>query len=109
LKDLLALKQQQAGVVEAREAVKQGEETLRQGRSIMLFTIVTIVFVSFHPLTPRRRIKLYLRQELTGVQLPLSFFTGIFGMNAIELTGSTGDYHFRDIFVYMGKLKLLQP
>jgi len=46
LRDLLALKQQQAGVVEAREAVKQGEETLRQGRSIMLFTIVTIIFVS---------------------------------------------------------------
>jgi len=45
LKELLALKQQQAGVVEAREAVKQGEETLKQGRSIMLFTIVTITFV----------------------------------------------------------------
>ncbi|TVY38013.1 hypothetical protein LSUB1_G005115, partial [Lachnellula subtilissima] len=36
---LLDLKQQQAGVVEAREAVKQGEETLKQGRAIMLFTI----------------------------------------------------------------------
>ncbi len=46
LKDLLDLKQQQAGVVEAREAVKQAKETLKQGRSIMLFTIVTIVFVS---------------------------------------------------------------
>jgi len=50
LKDLLALKQQQAGVVEAREAVKQGEETLKQGRSIMLFTIVTIIFVRHSPL-----------------------------------------------------------
>jgi hypothetical protein len=48
LKDLLALKQQQAGVVEARESVKQGEETLRQGRAIMLFTIITIVFVSLY-------------------------------------------------------------
>lgn len=46
LKDLLSLKQQQASLVEAREAVKQGEETLRQGRAIMLFTIVTIIFVS---------------------------------------------------------------
>ena len=46
LKGLLALKQQQAGVVEARESVKLGEETLKQGRSIMLFTIVTIIFVS---------------------------------------------------------------
>ncbi len=46
LKDLLTLKQQQAGVVEAREAVKQATETLKQGRSIMLFTVVTIIFVS---------------------------------------------------------------
>lgn len=42
---LLGLKQQQAGVVQAREAVRQAEEVLRQGRSIMLFTVITIVFV----------------------------------------------------------------
>ena len=48
LKDLMELKQQQAGVMEAREAVKQGEESLKQGRSIMLFTVVTIIFVSHH-------------------------------------------------------------
>lgn len=32
--------------LEAREAVEQGRETLRQGRTIMLFTVVTIIFVS---------------------------------------------------------------
>jgi len=46
LKDLLTLKQQQAGVIEAREAVKQAALTLKQGQSIMLFTVVTIIFVS---------------------------------------------------------------
>jgi len=50
LNDLLGLKQQQMGVVEARlearEAVEQGRETVRQGRTIMLFTVVTIIFVS---------------------------------------------------------------
>ncbi|PMD59492.1 uncharacterized protein K444DRAFT_613449 [Hyaloscypha bicolor E] len=61
---LLGLKQQQAGVVQAREAVRQAEETLRQGRSIMLFTVITIIF------------------------LPLTFGTGIFGMN-LETFGST--------------------
>ncbi|KAK3312089.1 hypothetical protein B0H66DRAFT_394121 [Apodospora peruviana] len=61
LKDLLTLKQQQAGVIEAREAVKQAQLTLKQGQSIMIFTIVTIIF------------------------LPLSFCVGFFGMNAIEL------------------------
>ncbi|KAG9240812.1 hypothetical protein BJ878DRAFT_524053 [Calycina marina] len=77
LKDLMELKQQQAGVVEAREAVKQGEESLKQGRSIMLFTVVTIIF------------------------LPLSFFASIFGMNAVELTGEDGNLHIKDIFIYM--------
>jgi hypothetical protein len=46
LDGLLGLKQQQAGVIQAREAVRQAEETLRQGRSIMLFTVITIIFVS---------------------------------------------------------------
>jgi hypothetical protein len=49
LKDLLALKQQHVSIVEAREAVKQSqknEETLMQGRAIMMFTIVTIILVS---------------------------------------------------------------
>lgn len=32
--------------LEAREAVEQGRETVRQGRTIMLFTVVTIIFVS---------------------------------------------------------------
>lgn len=63
LKDLLTLKQQQAGVIEAREAVKQAQLTLKQGQSIMIFTIVTIIF------------------------LPLSFFASLFGMNAAELNG----------------------
>ncbi|KAL1861709.1 hypothetical protein Daus18300_008678 [Diaporthe australafricana] len=34
--DLLGLKQQQASVVQAYEAMKQGEETVRQGKAIML-------------------------------------------------------------------------
>lgn len=55
--DLLNLKQQQASVVQARQSVRQGEETVRQSRSIMMFTIVTIFF------------------------LPLSFMSSIFGMN----------------------------
>lgn len=43
--DLLGLKQQQAGIVQAYEAMKQGEETVRQGKAIMVFTVMTIVFV----------------------------------------------------------------
>jgi hypothetical protein len=54
LNELLALKQQQMGVVEARlearEAAQQGRETVRHGRTIMLFTVVTIIFVSSNKL-----------------------------------------------------------
>lgn len=45
MNDLLGLKQQQASVVQAYEAMKQGEETVRQGKAIMIFTVLTIIFV----------------------------------------------------------------
>ncbi|KAI0520827.1 hypothetical protein F5B22DRAFT_598556 [Xylaria bambusicola] len=57
---LLSMKQQQASVVQAWQAVRQSEETIKQGRSIMVFTLATIVF------------------------LPLSFLTSVFGMNNRE-------------------------
>ncbi|KAH7382941.1 hypothetical protein BKA64DRAFT_683555 [Cadophora sp. MPI-SDFR-AT-0126] len=75
LKDLLTLKQQQSGIFEAREAVKQATETLKQGRSIMLFTVVTIIF------------------------LPLSFISSIFGMNTKEF--NDGLMNLREQFYYM--------
>ncbi|KAG6363933.1 hypothetical protein INS49_009036 [Diaporthe citri] len=77
VKDLLELKQQQAGVVQAWQSVKYSNEAMRQGRSILVFTIVTIVF------------------------LPLSFMSSIFGMNAIEFGGSDNVMHLRDQFTYM--------
>ncbi|KAK7744941.1 hypothetical protein SLS53_003174 [Cytospora paraplurivora] len=61
--ELLSLKQQQASVVQTYESTRQGEETVRQGKAIMVFTVVTIIF------------------------LPLSFMSSLFGMNAVELTG----------------------
>jgi len=80
LDSLLGLKQQQAGVVQARESVIQAEETLRQGRSIMLFTVITIIF------------------------LPLSFVSGIFGMNAAEFNG--GIWNLRRELKYMFPISL---
>ena len=69
LQDLLALKQQQASIIEARMALKRADLSIHQGRSIMLFTIVTIFF------------------------LPLSFFTSIFGMNNKEWEASPMSIH----------------
>jgi hypothetical protein len=46
LQALLSLKQQEISITESRAALQQGEESVKQGRAIMAFTIVTIFFVS---------------------------------------------------------------
>lgn len=58
------LKQKQANVSEARSSRKQAEAAARHGRIILLFTVVTIIF------------------------LPMSFLTGWFSMNANDLNSS---------------------
>ncbi|KXH38076.1 hypothetical protein CSIM01_04566 [Colletotrichum simmondsii] len=58
--ELLDLKQKVASLKETRE-------TTKQGRAVMLFTIVTIIF------------------------LPLSFFTSYFGQNVVEFTGDASN------------------
>jgi hypothetical protein len=52
LRELLDMKQQQAGIIEAKAAIRRADETVVQGRSIVVFTVVTIFFVSRpqHPL-----------------------------------------------------------
>ena len=54
-KDLLDMKQKQANIVEAHLAREQTEVAADQSRSVMIFTIFTIIF------------------------LPLSFFASVFG------------------------------
>ncbi|KAK8071235.1 hypothetical protein PG997_011438 [Apiospora hydei] len=61
LEGFLTLKQQQASIVEAKAALQRAEESVKQGRAIMAFTIVTIFF------------------------LPLGFFATFFGMNNVEI------------------------
>jgi len=80
--------------LEAREAVEQGRETVRQGRTIMLFTVVTIIFVG-------RTLFSYERLPDIVTQMPLSFLASIFGMNVAELNGGT--LTFREEFTYMCK------
>ncbi|KAI0538428.1 hypothetical protein GGR58DRAFT_299134 [Xylaria digitata] len=60
VKDLSQLRQQQDSVVQARQSVKLSLDSIDQGRTIMVFTIVTIIFS------------------------PLSFLSSIFGMNNAE-------------------------
>ncbi|KAI0521730.1 hypothetical protein F5B22DRAFT_596029 [Xylaria bambusicola] len=60
VKDLSQLRQQQDSVVQALQSVKLSLDSMDQGRTVMVFTIVTIIFS------------------------PLSFLSSIFGMNNAE-------------------------
>ncbi|KAI1343545.1 hypothetical protein F5Y15DRAFT_427914 [Xylariaceae sp. FL0016] len=60
VKDLSQLRQQQDSVVQAYQSVTLSREGINQGRAIMVFTVVTIIFS------------------------PLSFMSSIFGMNNAE-------------------------
>ncbi|KAI1259733.1 hypothetical protein F5Y18DRAFT_433045 [Xylariaceae sp. FL1019] len=73
---LLTMKQQQASVVQAWQAVKQSEETINQGRSIMVFTLATIVF------------------------LPLSFITSVFGMNNQEFGDNSWPIKWQLLYIF---------
>jgi hypothetical protein len=39
------MKQQQAGIIEAKAAIKRADEAILQGRSILVFTVFTVFFV----------------------------------------------------------------
>ncbi|KAI8950104.1 hypothetical protein F4801DRAFT_550346 [Xylaria longipes] len=60
VKDLSRLRQQQDTVIQALQSVKLSQDSINQGRTIMVFTIVTIIFAA------------------------LSFLSSIFGMNNAE-------------------------
>ncbi|KAK0722674.1 hypothetical protein B0T26DRAFT_801390 [Lasiosphaeria miniovina] len=64
LTSTMAHLQQEASVVRSFESAWQGEETAKQGKALMLFTIVTVIFS------------------------PLSFMSSIFSMNSVELSQS---------------------
>ena len=75
------MKQQQASVIHAWQSVRQSDETIRHGRSIIVFTLATIIFVS---LTTPSAQKV---ETANRTQLPLSFITSVFGMNTFEWSG----------------------
>lgn len=77
--DLLDLKQKHANAFEARFARDQAADTTRQGKTIMVFTIVTIIF------------------------LPLSFITSIFTINLTEFPkgpDGVGELHLSYVAKY---------
>lgn len=51
LRELLDMKQQQSNIIEAKAAIRRADESVLQGRSIVVFTVVTIFFVSSQTLS----------------------------------------------------------
>ncbi|KAF4163701.1 hypothetical protein CNMCM6936_000488 [Aspergillus lentulus] len=78
VENLLDLKQKQANVDESRLARWEAEVTQTQSRSVMVFTIFTVIF------------------------LPLSFFTSLFGINVREWSGTEANPNFRQMFLIAG-------
>ncbi|KAJ5591483.1 uncharacterized protein N7459_001852 [Penicillium hispanicum] len=76
---LLDLKQKQANVDEAKMARWQAEVTQDQSRSVMVFTIFTVIF------------------------LPLSFFTSLFGVNAREWSDTPENLPLAEMFEIGGR------
>ena len=82
-KELLDMKQKQANIVEAHLAREQNEVAADQSRSVMIFTVFTIIF------------------------LPLSFFASVFGINSREWSGMPNNYPtLRNIFTIMVAISL---
>lgn len=82
-KELLDMKQKQANFVEAHLAREQTEVAADQSRSVMIFTIFTIIF------------------------LPLSFFASVFGINAREWSGTPSNPSLHEIFFYMVTISVI--
>ena len=82
-KELLDMKQKQANIVEAHLARQQNEVAAEQSRSVMIFTVFTIIF------------------------LPLSFFASVFGINSREWSSQPNNYPtLRTIFMIMTVISL---
>ncbi|KAJ6020750.1 hypothetical protein N7540_006254 [Penicillium herquei] len=73
---LLDLKQKHANVMEAKAAREQTQETADQGRTILVFTIVTIVFA------------------------PLSFLSSFFALNIETFPHTDGNISFPSSWIY---------
>jgi len=72
--------------------------TTKQGQAIMLFTIVTIIFVrALYPPHPAEV------PQSDIFKLPLSFFTSYFGQNVRELTADEKNPRSNSLWRIAGK------
>lgn len=75
---LVDLKQKHNGAIDTRESLNMTKETTRQGRTVLIFTLTTIVFVSC---SHSEHLQSAFESEADTPQLPLSFMTSFFALN----------------------------
>ncbi len=75
---LVDLKQKQNSVMDARESLKMTKETTRQGKTVLIFTLTTIIFVS---VALAHGCGGHVSAKLTPWQLPLSFLASFFALD----------------------------
>jgi hypothetical protein len=92
--------QTKIAVEQSKHARKQADATGAQSQILLLFTIVTIIFVS-----PRRK-GVHSRWLIRVCQLPLSFFTSYFGMEATIVQG--GNEKVSHVWKIMGQHTMLR-
>lgn len=98
METLLDLKQKQANVDEAKMARWQAEVTQTQSRSVMVFTIFTVMY---DPALFFKYILSILSNDFSF--LPLSFFTSLFGINAREWSGDQTNLTLATMLEIAGK------
>ena len=101
---LLDMRQKQANLDESRLARAQMDATAAQGRSIIVLTIFIMIFVSLD--SPHKS-----AHSVDLLQLPLSFFTSLIGMNVRDWTAPNQPAPLHRIALFIGMLlsTLLPP
>jgi hypothetical protein len=86
LNHLLDLKQKQANIDEAssaskqaQEATRQAQETANQGKAILVFTVVTVIFVS-PPISTVSFLSINIHTYTCNCKTPLSFMAALFSL-----------------------------
>ncbi|KAF4493956.1 RSB1-integral membrane transporter [Fusarium agapanthi] len=82
---LLDLRQKQASIKEAEFGRSQAINSARQSNSILIFTIVTIIFVNG---TDRQQL---VTPTYYGAQLPLSFLSSLFALDVSSFPHESGE------------------
>lgn len=78
--------------------MRQGEDNQKQNITLLVFTVVTVVFVS----SPK--VKIFTHANIKDlIQLPMSFISSVFGMNNKEIAGDSAPMSLAEQFKWMSR------